>query len=83
MAQVYLAACLGLLGRQTRAQAALDEAHEILPGFSTTWVRTFLPYKRDADMKRVLDGLRRAGLRFVTRDIDDYLFVRAMDRQDM
>jgi adenylate cyclase len=60
---LYLAACLGHLGKDEPAREALAEVLRIYPGFSTAWVRTFFPYKRTADLDRFLDGLRKAGLR--------------------
>jgi adenylate cyclase len=61
-ARVYLAACFGLLGKETAAREALAEVHRIDPNFSTAWVRTFLPYKHAADAGRLTEGLRKAGL---------------------
>jgi adenylate cyclase len=61
-AHVYLAACLGLLGKDAPAREALAEVRRIYPDFSTTWVQTFLPYKRAADSDRLAEGLRKAGL---------------------
>ncbi len=61
-AQLYLAACLGLLGKAEAAQEALAEVYRIFPEFSMAWVHTFLPYKRAADLDRLVKGLRKAGL---------------------
>jgi len=59
---IHLAACLGLLGMKAPAREALAEVRRILPEFSTTWVQTFLPRKRAADLDRLVEGLRKAGL---------------------
>ena len=61
-ARIYLAACYGLLGNIDAAREEMDEVRRKLPEFSKTWVRTFLPYKRAADIDRLLEGLRLAGL---------------------
>jgi tetratricopeptide (TPR) repeat protein len=61
-AHVYLAACFGLLGKDGPAREALGEAQRIYPDFSAEWVRTFMPYKRQADTNRLIEGLRKAGL---------------------
>ena len=61
-AQLYLASCLGHMGEIEFAREALAEIHGIFPDFSTTWVRTFFPYRRAVDLDRLIEGLRKAGL---------------------
>ncbi len=58
---VVLAACHGHMGENTHARAQLAEVHRIYPGFSTTWLLTFMPYKRSADLDVLVEGLRKAG----------------------
>jgi adenylate cyclase len=60
--QIHLAACLGLLGMKAAASEALTEVRRMVPDFSMAWVRTFLPYMRAADLERIAEGLRVAGL---------------------
>lgn len=57
-----LAACLGRMGQVAPASKALAEAKRIFPGLSLGWVKTFVPYKRPADLALLIDGLRKAGL---------------------
>jgi adenylate cyclase len=59
---LYLAACLGLLGKAPSAGEALGQVNRIFPDFSMSWAKTFFPYKRAADLDRLIDGLRAAGL---------------------
>jgi len=60
--QIHLAACLGLLGMKAPAREALSEVRRMVPEFSMIWVQTFLPYMRAADLERMAEGLRIAGL---------------------
>jgi adenylate cyclase len=60
-AHLYLAACYGHLGKDAPAHEALAEVHRIHPGFSMAWAQTIFPYKRAADLERLIDGLRKAG----------------------
>ena len=59
---VVLAACHGHLSENTYAREQLAEVHRINPGLSNAWLQTFMPYKRRADLDRLLEGLRKAGL---------------------
>jgi len=59
---VILAACHGHLGDSTHAREQLAEVHRINPGFSITWLLTYMPYKRTADLDALVEGLRSAGL---------------------
>jgi adenylate cyclase len=60
---VFLAACEGHLGNSASARDQLAEVHRINPEFSIAWLTTFMPYKRSADLDRLVEGLRIAGLR--------------------
>jgi TolB-like protein len=62
-AHLYLAACYGLLGKDAPARESMAEVYRIHPDFSMAWVQTYFPYKRAADLDRLVDGLRQAGLR--------------------
>jgi adenylate cyclase len=62
-AYIHLAACHGLLGNEEAAREAMVQVRESFPGFSIEWVHSYLPYKRETDMNRLLKGLRVAGLR--------------------
>jgi adenylate cyclase len=59
---LYLAACYGHLGKDAPAREELAEVRRIHLDFSTTWVQTFMPYKRVSDLDMLVDGLRKAGL---------------------
>ena len=61
-AQAILAASLAHLDRDEEARAALEEARRTKPDFSLAFVNEVLHFKRRADGKRFLDGLRKAGL---------------------
>ena len=56
-----LAACYGLLGRDEEARAAALEVLRIRPNFSIEKVYT--PYRDEADKKRTIEVLRKAGLK--------------------
>jgi adenylate cyclase len=55
-----LTACYGLLGREEEARAAAAEVLRIRPNFSIKKVYT--PYRDEADKKRTIEVLRKAGL---------------------
>ena len=57
-----LAACFGLLSQDASARKALAEVHRIFPDFSTSWVPIFFTFKHAADLDRLVEGLRKAGL---------------------
>ena len=59
---LYLAACHALMGNDASARKELAEIQGIAQEFSLAWMRTTSPYKRSADMDRVVGGLRMAGL---------------------
>lgn len=57
-----LAATHGTLGETKKAKAALDKLLDIMPGLTVSLTRQQLPWKRDEDEERFLDGLRKAVL---------------------
>jgi adenylate cyclase len=59
---VLLAACYGHLGRIEEAQAAWRGALRANPDYSFEHRRKILPYKYPADLGRMVDGLRAAGV---------------------
>ncbi len=59
---VFLAACYGQLGKRMRAQEQVVQVHRIHSDFSIGWLLTYMPYKRDADLSALVEGLREAGL---------------------
>lgn len=61
-AHLFLAACYGHLGDDAQAEAALDDVHRLEPDFSVAWMKVFMPFKRRADLDRLVDGLHKAGL---------------------
>jgi adenylate cyclase len=60
--RLYLAACHAHLGQEAPARAALAELYTLHPTFSIGWVRTFMPFRRPADLDLLIDGLHRAGM---------------------
>jgi TolB-like protein len=61
-AYAYRAVLLSELGRTQEAQQAWEEASRISPGASMANIRERLPYKRPADLDRVLSAAHRAGV---------------------
>ena len=59
---LYLAACFSLMGRDAPAREALAKVHGIYPSYSIADVQILFPYKRPADLDRLVAGLRKAGL---------------------
>jgi adenylate cyclase len=58
-----LAASYGSLGRNTEAEAALEELQKLLPHVTLAQLRENLPYFKNQDtLERYLGGLRKAGL---------------------
>jgi adenylate cyclase len=58
----YLAACYGQLGEKAPARDALADALRLSPDFSMASVRAIAAYRRPADLDRLIEGLRKAGL---------------------
>jgi hypothetical protein len=62
-AHFYRAACYGQLGEKSLARDALAEVRCISPDFSLARAPAIAAYRREADLDRLIEGLRRAGLR--------------------
>jgi len=60
---VHLAAIYVLLDRQEGAGAAAKKVLELYPNFSVERISKTLPYKNQADLKLVVDAMRKAGLK--------------------
>lgn len=61
-AHAYRAVLLSELGRVKEARAAWDKASHLSPGASMPNLRERLPYKRPADLDRLLTAAHRAGM---------------------
>jgi adenylate cyclase len=61
-AYAILASALGHAGRLDEARIALDECERQFPNLTLSDHRLKRPFRRAADQKRFLDGLRKAGL---------------------
>ena len=59
---LLLAATYGQLGRIEDAEWEAEEALSILPGITLSQQRLIVPYARQADTDRYIEGLREAGL---------------------
>jgi TolB-like protein len=57
-----LAAAAGMTGVKEVAEAALLELRRAQPNISLTWIAQQIPFRRDVDRDRYLEGFRRAGL---------------------
>jgi adenylate cyclase len=60
---VHLASMYGELSREEEARVATTEIRRLSPHFSIAALRPRLPYKDPAVVERILDGLRKAGLK--------------------
>jgi adenylate cyclase len=59
---VNLASTLGEMGRLDEARETARNVLRIKPDFSTGDYMTGLSYRNTADLARIVDGLRKAGL---------------------
>jgi TolB-like protein/Flp pilus assembly protein TadD len=59
---VLLASLYGHQGRPAEARAAWDEALRINPDYTFAHRRAVLPFRNPADLERMAEGLRKAGL---------------------
>jgi len=59
---LLLAATYGQLGRIEDAEWEAQEALTLLPGLTLRQRRAIVPYKKQADVERYIDGLRKAGI---------------------
>jgi len=57
----YLAMIYALLDRQEEAEASVIKALEIMPSLSAEFVSKNAPYKNQADLKLIIDAMRKAG----------------------
>jgi tetratricopeptide (TPR) repeat protein len=57
-----LAACLALLGNDEEAKAVAAELLSVDPSFHISVFTSWYPLRRPDDLKRLIDGLRAAGL---------------------
>ena len=60
--RMLLAASLGHLGRADEARAAWQGLLGVNPTFALSQRKRVLPYKNEADFKRIADGLQKAGI---------------------
>ena len=60
--RVLLVAACGHLGRTDEALATWQDLMAINPDYSFAEKRKILPYKNPADLERIADGLRKAGI---------------------
>ena len=61
-AQAYRAVLFSELGRVKEAREAWLEANRLAPGVSMMSLRDRMPYKRPADLDRLLSAANRAGM---------------------
>ncbi len=61
-AQAYRAVLFSELGRVKEAREAWLEANRLAPGVSMPSLRDRMPYKRPADLDRLLSAAHRAGM---------------------
>jgi adenylate cyclase len=62
-AQLILASCYALLGRDEEAREVAAEITRIQPNFSLASYATRLPHKNQADRELIVNSLRKAGLK--------------------
>ncbi|HEV8440477.1 MAG TPA: adenylate/guanylate cyclase domain-containing protein [Methylomirabilota bacterium] len=61
-AHAYLAVLLVEMGRDKEARKAWDKARRLSPGASLSTIKERLPYRRPADLDRILTAAHKAGL---------------------
>ena len=57
-----LAACNAVCGQKDRTALHLGRLFAMRPEFNMSWFRTGLPISSEANMRRLLDSLRLAGI---------------------
>jgi adenylate cyclase len=62
MDHLWLAVTYSALGREKEARAEIEEARKLNSRMSITHLSRVFPYKNPADLERVLNDLRKAGL---------------------
>ena len=58
----YLAACYVRLGKLSEAQQEIAKAIRLKPTLTVKWMAVAEPYVKAADLERLLEPLREAGL---------------------
>ena len=58
---IELAVTYSLLGREEQARASAEKALELAPFISVGGTSKLLPYKNKADLKLIVDAMRKAG----------------------
>jgi tetratricopeptide (TPR) repeat protein len=61
-AHIALAATYSEVGSGEEASASVAEALRIKPKFNLEWFEKMLPWKKKADVDRMVDALRKAGI---------------------
>lgn len=61
--RLRLAACYSALGREDEARAEVAAVLKLNPKLSLAYLAKMLPYKNQADLEKVINGLRKAGLK--------------------
>jgi adenylate cyclase len=69
----YLLSALGHLEGEDEAKTALQELQRIKPDISVSFVSKYVPTSNNDDLKRLLDGLRKAGLPDKSSEKDEAL----------
>ena len=57
-----LAACLGMLGNEEEAKSVVTDLLSVDPSFRISVFTSWYPLRRPDDLKRLIEGLRAAGL---------------------
>jgi hypothetical protein len=60
---VHLAACYTSLGREDEARAEIAQVMKLSPRLSLAHISKTFPLKDQADLKRIVSDLRKAGLK--------------------
>jgi adenylate cyclase len=63
VSHIMLAVTYIELGRDEDARAAAAEVLRIHPNFTTEWMAKMLPWKNKEDVNRLMEDLRKAGLK--------------------
>ncbi len=58
----FLAAALGILGRDDEAASESVEIERLNPGIRLSRMERLVPYKHSSERDRFIDGLRKTGL---------------------
>ena len=63
LAHLHLASAYSSLGREEEAQAETTEVFRIDPKFSLDYWSKTIPYRNQADKNRLIEALRKAGVK--------------------